>query len=104
VIASIAKQIAKIAIDNHITQIVIGESQQPRWKKLLKGSFRQRLMDLIRASVRLRETRKILEARAAEFCPRNLDPISVSSGHASVMVKPARLRESINVDHPAVVL
>jgi two-component system, OmpR family, sensor histidine kinase KdpD len=45
---NIAKEIAKIAVDNHITQIVIGESQQPRWKKLLKGSFSQRLMDLIR--------------------------------------------------------
>jgi two-component system, OmpR family, sensor histidine kinase KdpD len=44
----VAKEIAKIATNNHITQIVIGESQQPRWKKWLKGSFTQRLMDLIR--------------------------------------------------------
>jgi two-component system sensor histidine kinase KdpD len=45
---NVAREIAKIATHNNITQIVIGESQQPRWKKLLKGSFSQRLMDLIR--------------------------------------------------------
>ena len=54
--------------------------------------------------VRLREIRKILEARAAEFCPLNLAPISVSNGQASVMIKPARRNESIKVDHPIVVL
>ncbi len=43
-----AKEIAKITIDNHITQIVIGKSQQPQWKKWLKGSFTQRLMNSIR--------------------------------------------------------
>lgn len=43
-----AKAIANIAKDYRITQIVIGESQQSRWKQILKGSFTQRLMELIR--------------------------------------------------------
>jgi two-component system, OmpR family, sensor histidine kinase KdpD len=45
---NIPTEIAKIATDLHITQIVIGESQQPKWKRLFKGSFTQRLMELIR--------------------------------------------------------
>lgn len=43
-----AKAIADLAFSHHITQIVIGESQQARWKSLIKGSFTQRLMQLIR--------------------------------------------------------
>lgn len=46
--SSVAKEISKVAETYHITQIVIGESQQPRWKRWLKGSFTQRLMELIR--------------------------------------------------------
>jgi two-component system sensor histidine kinase KdpD len=45
---NVAKEIAQVAATHHITQIVIGESQQSRWKRLLKGSFTQRLMELIR--------------------------------------------------------
>ncbi|MDZ7951695.1 universal stress protein [Nostoc sp. DedQUE09] len=45
---NIAKKIAQVAIDYHITQIIIGESQQSSWKRWLKGSFTQRLMELIR--------------------------------------------------------
>ncbi|MBH8553342.1 sensor histidine kinase KdpD [Nostocaceae cyanobacterium CENA357] len=45
---SIAKKIAQVAVDYHITQIIIGESQQSLWKRWLKGSFTQRLMELIR--------------------------------------------------------
>ncbi len=45
---NIAQEIAQVAANYHVTQIVIGESQQPRWKKWLKGSFTQRLMALIR--------------------------------------------------------
>jgi two-component system, OmpR family, sensor histidine kinase KdpD len=45
---NVAKEIAQVAGTYYITQIVIGESQQPRWKRLLKGSFTQRLMELIR--------------------------------------------------------
>lgn len=39
--------IARIAAEERINQIVIGESQEPRWKHLFKGSFTQRLMRLI---------------------------------------------------------
>ena len=46
--AQIAKAIAETAAERHITQIVIGESQQSRWKQLIKGSFTQRLMQFIR--------------------------------------------------------
>ncbi|TAF07876.1 MAG: sensor histidine kinase KdpD [Nostocales cyanobacterium] len=46
--SNVAKEIAQVAATHHITQIVIGESQQPRWKRFIKGSFTQRLMDLIR--------------------------------------------------------
>jgi hypothetical protein len=35
------------AATQHITQIIIGESQPSRWKHLIKGSFTQRLMRLI---------------------------------------------------------
>ncbi|MCC5652999.1 sensor histidine kinase KdpD [Nostoc sp. XA013] len=45
---SVAKEIAQVAAVYHITQIIIGESQQPSWKRLFKGSFTQRLMELIR--------------------------------------------------------
>ncbi|MBC1259259.1 sensor protein KdpD [Trichormus variabilis] len=45
---NIAQEIAQVAARYHITQIVIGESQQPRWKRWFKGSFTQRLVDLIR--------------------------------------------------------
>jgi two-component system, OmpR family, sensor histidine kinase KdpD len=46
--ADVAKAIAEVADQQRITQIVLGESQQSRWKHLLKGSFTQRLMHLIR--------------------------------------------------------
>lgn len=42
-----ARVIADVAQQYRITQIVIGESQQSRWKQFLKGSFTQRLMRLI---------------------------------------------------------
>ncbi|BAZ13723.1 Osmosensitive K+ channel Signal Transduction Histidine Kinase, sensor domain protein [Calothrix sp. NIES-4071] len=45
---SVATEIARIASDLHITQIVIGESQQSGWKRFFKRSFTQRLMELIR--------------------------------------------------------
>ncbi|QIR38524.1 sensor histidine kinase KdpD [Tolypothrix sp. PCC 7910] len=45
---SVAQTIAQVATDYHITQIVIGESQQPRWKRFFKRPFTQRLMELIR--------------------------------------------------------
>jgi two-component system sensor histidine kinase KdpD len=45
---NIAKEIAQVAVTYHITQIVIGESQQSSWRRWLKGSFTQRLMQLIR--------------------------------------------------------
>lgn len=41
---SIADTIAGVAADRRITQIVLGESQQSRWKHLLRGSFTQRIM------------------------------------------------------------
>ena len=44
---NVASSIALIAEQEKITQIVIGESQQSRWKQLLKGSFTQKLMKLI---------------------------------------------------------
>lgn len=46
--SNVAVAIAEIAEQQRITQIVIGESQQSRWKQLLRGSFTQRLMQLIR--------------------------------------------------------
>jgi two-component system, OmpR family, sensor histidine kinase KdpD len=45
---NVAQEIAQVAATHHITQIVIGESQQPRWKRWFKMSFTQRLMELIR--------------------------------------------------------
>ncbi|BAY09415.1 sensor protein KdpD [Calothrix sp. NIES-2098] len=45
---NVAQEIAQVAAKYHITQIVIGESQQPRWKRWFKLSFTQRLMELIR--------------------------------------------------------
>jgi two-component system, OmpR family, sensor histidine kinase KdpD len=44
----VARAIAEVAEQQRITQIVIGESQQSRWKQWVKGSFTQRLMRLIR--------------------------------------------------------
>jgi two-component system, OmpR family, sensor histidine kinase KdpD len=41
---NVADTIAQVAQDQRITQIVIGESQQSRWKHLLQGSFSQRIM------------------------------------------------------------
>jgi two-component system, OmpR family, sensor histidine kinase KdpD len=41
---SIADTIADVADDRRITQIVLGESQQSRWKHFLRGSFTQRIM------------------------------------------------------------
>jgi len=45
---NVAQAIAEVAEQQRITQIVIGESQQSRWKQMLKGSFTQKLMHLIR--------------------------------------------------------
>jgi two-component system sensor histidine kinase KdpD len=44
---NVPSAIALTAQQEKITQIVIGESQQSRWKQLLKGSFTQKLMKLI---------------------------------------------------------
>jgi two-component system, OmpR family, sensor histidine kinase KdpD len=41
---NVADTIAQVAADQRITQIVIGESQQSRWKHLIRGSFTQRIM------------------------------------------------------------
>jgi two-component system, OmpR family, sensor histidine kinase KdpD len=43
----VPQTIAEIAAKERITQIVIGESRQSRWKHLIKGSFTQKLMSLI---------------------------------------------------------
>jgi len=43
----VAEAIAEVAERERITQIVIGESLQSRWKHLIKGSFTQKLMRLI---------------------------------------------------------
>ncbi|MFZ4665036.1 MAG: sensor histidine kinase KdpD [Prochlorotrichaceae cyanobacterium] len=43
----VPKAISAIAEQERITQIVIGQSQQSRWKELIKGSFAQRLMRLL---------------------------------------------------------
>ncbi|MBD2356484.1 sensor histidine kinase KdpD [Tolypothrix sp. FACHB-123] len=45
---NVAQEIAQVAAKYRITQIVVGETQQPRWKRWIKGSFTQRLMELIR--------------------------------------------------------
>jgi two-component system, OmpR family, sensor histidine kinase KdpD len=45
--SDVPRAIAEVAAVHHITQIIIGESQQSRWKHLVKGSFTQRLMRLI---------------------------------------------------------
>ncbi len=45
--SNVPQAIAEVAERERITQIVIGESQQSRLKRLLKGSFTQRLMKLI---------------------------------------------------------
>jgi two-component system, OmpR family, sensor histidine kinase KdpD len=42
--SNIADTIAQVAQAQRITQIVIGESQQSRWKHLIRGSFTQRIM------------------------------------------------------------
>jgi two-component system sensor histidine kinase KdpD len=44
---NVPNAIAQVAEKEKITQIVIGESQQSRWKQFLKGSFTQKLMKLI---------------------------------------------------------
>ncbi len=41
---NVSETIANVADDRRITQIVLGESQQSRWKHLLRGSFTQRIM------------------------------------------------------------
>ncbi|NJP12113.1 MAG: sensor histidine kinase KdpD [Leptolyngbyaceae cyanobacterium RU_5_1] len=46
--SNVAETIAEVANTHHITQIVIGESQQPRWRRLFKRPFTQKLMQLIR--------------------------------------------------------
>jgi two-component system sensor histidine kinase KdpD len=43
----VASAIAEVAEQERITQIVIGESLQSRWKNFIKGSFTQKLMRLI---------------------------------------------------------
>ena len=45
--SNVPQAIAEVAERERITQIVIGESQQSRWKRFLKGSFTQKLMKLI---------------------------------------------------------
>ena len=45
--SDVPRAIAATAAAHHITQIIIGESQQSRWKHLIRGSFTQRLMGLI---------------------------------------------------------
>lgn len=44
---NVSQAIAQVAAEYHITQIVIGESQQSAWKRLIKGAFTQKLMKLI---------------------------------------------------------
>jgi two-component system sensor histidine kinase KdpD len=44
----VPQAIAQVAAEKRITQIVIGESQQSRWKQMIKGSLTQRLMRRIR--------------------------------------------------------
>jgi two-component system, OmpR family, sensor histidine kinase KdpD len=46
--SNIPQAIAQVAQTYRITQIVIGESQRSRWQLLLRGSFTQQLMRLIR--------------------------------------------------------
>lgn len=44
---NVTRAIAMVAERERITQIVLGETQQARWKQRLKGSFVQRLMRLV---------------------------------------------------------
>ncbi|MBL1208352.1 universal stress protein [Geminocystis sp. GBBB08] len=44
---NVPNTITEVAEKEKITQIVIGESQQSRWKQFLKGSFTQKLIKLI---------------------------------------------------------
>jgi two-component system, OmpR family, sensor histidine kinase KdpD len=46
--SNIARAIAEVAQQYHITQIVIGESQRSRWQMFLKGSLTQRLVRLLK--------------------------------------------------------
>jgi two-component system, OmpR family, sensor histidine kinase KdpD len=46
--SNVAQAIAEVSEQQRITQIVIGQSQQSRWKWMLNSSFTQRLMRLIR--------------------------------------------------------
>lgn len=43
----VPETIAKVAEEHKITQIVLGESRQSRWKRFFQGSFTQKLMRLI---------------------------------------------------------
>jgi two-component system sensor histidine kinase KdpD len=43
----VPQTIAEVAERERITQIVIGESRQSRWKRIFKGSFTQNIMKLI---------------------------------------------------------
>lgn len=45
---NISNAIAQVAQEQHITQIVIGESQRSRWKILLQGSLTQQLVQLLK--------------------------------------------------------
>ncbi len=41
---NVVEAIASVAAENHVTQIVLGETQRSRWHLLTKGSIVQRLM------------------------------------------------------------
>ncbi|AIE74240.1 Osmosensitive K+ channel histidine kinase KdpD [Synechocystis sp. PCC 6714] len=43
----VPEAIARVAEEHKITQIVLGESLQSRWKRLIKGSFTQKIISLI---------------------------------------------------------
>jgi two-component system, OmpR family, sensor histidine kinase KdpD len=45
---NVAQKIAQLAAEHHITQIIIGESQQPQWKRFFRRSFTEKLIDLTR--------------------------------------------------------
>jgi two-component system, OmpR family, sensor histidine kinase KdpD len=45
--SDVPSAISEVAATQHITQIIIGESQQSRWRHLIRGSFTQQLMRLI---------------------------------------------------------
>jgi len=65
---NVAKAIAEVACQYHITQIVIGESQKSRWKLLLKGSLTQQLVRLLKnVDLHIIATEKGL--KASQMCP-----------------------------------